>query len=124
LSVDSDKFFQMIIERRNSDAEKELDTIRTTIPSTEIAKGYMKALEGLLLTAKSNNDKYLYVSKVERTPKDIKALRKEFDVHVTNRLHADYDVGYFQALESYAKKLEHFTSPQEQRDAEKDNGKG
>jgi hypothetical protein len=113
----------MIIERRISDAEKELDTIRTTIPSTELAKGFLKALEGLLLTAKSNNDKYLYMSKIERTPRNVKALRKEFDAHITNRLHADYDVGYFQALESYAKKLEHSTPSEQQVGPENDDHK-
>lgn len=123
MSIDTDKFFQMIIERRISDAEKELDTIRTTIPSTELAKGYMKALEGLLLSAKSNDDKYLYMSRIEGTPKDVKALRKEFEAHIANRLHVDYDVGYFQALESYAKKLEHSAPSQEQVDAEKEGRK-
>ena len=66
----------------------------------------MKGLEGLLLTAKSNDDKFLYLSKVEMTQKKLRALRKEFANHTTNNLHSDYDKAYFEALESYMRKLE------------------
>lgn len=59
-----------------------------------------------MLTAKSNDDKYLYLSKTEITPSKLKTLRKEFGQQKTDALHSDYDRGYFQALESYAKALE------------------
>ncbi|HYB67751.1 MAG TPA: hypothetical protein VEC43_05435 [Candidatus Acidoferrales bacterium] len=106
-TFNTERLFQALIERRIADAEKELDTIRATLPSTESAKGYLKALEGLLLTAKSNEDKYLYLSKIEKTPKNFKTLRREFSQQAKNGLHGDFDRGYFQALESYMRKLEH-----------------
>jgi hypothetical protein len=105
-TFNTERLFQALIERRIADAEKELDTIRATLPSTESAKGYLKALEGLLLTAKSNEDKYLYLSKIEKTPKNLKTLRREFSQQTKNGLHGDFDRGYFQALESYLRKLE------------------
>ena len=101
-----DRFLQAVVDRRIADAEKELDSVRASIPATESAKGNLKACEGLLLTAKANSDKYLYLSKIEQTQKQLKALRKEFAAQVTNTLHTDYDRGYFQTLESYIKKLE------------------
>jgi hypothetical protein len=101
-----DRFFQAVMERRIADAEKELDSVRASIPATESAKGNLKACEGLLLTAKANSDKYLYLSKIEKTPKQLKTLRKEFAAEAANPLHTDYDRGYFQVLESYMKKLE------------------
>ena len=119
LNINTEKFFQAIIQRRNSDAEKELDNIRTNIPETESAKGYLKALEGLLLTAKSTDDKYLYLSKIEVTPTKLKTLRKEFAQHVTNGLHSDYDRGYFQAVETYLRKLEREGPPREPPNAQK-----
>ena len=61
----------------------------------------------MLLTAKSSDDKYLYFSKIEKTPKNLKALRREFGQQVKNPLHGDFDRGYFQALEDYVKVLEH-----------------
>lgn len=41
------------------------------------------------------------------TQKKLKTLRKEFVDHGRNALHSDYDRGYFQALESFIRKLEH-----------------
>ena len=107
------------MERRISDAEKELDAIRTNIPATESAKGYLKALEGLLLTAKSTDDKYLYLSKIEMQAISLKTLRKEFEQHNANALHSDYDRGYFQAVESYLRKLEREGPPRESSNVQK-----
>ena len=118
-TFNTERLFQALIDRRIADAEKELDTIRATLPSTESAKGYLKALEGLLLTAKSNEDKYLYLSKIEKTPKNFKALRREFSQQAKNGLHGDFDRGYFQALESYMRKLEHAGPPAEPANAKK-----
>lgn len=108
-----DRFFQAVMERRIADAEKELDSVRASTPATESAKGNLKACEGLLLTAKANSDKYLYLSKVEKTQKELKTLRKEFAAQATNSLHTDYDRGYFQVLEGYMKKLEQAGSQSE-----------
>ena len=101
-----DKFLKALMDRRIADAEKELDSVRAAIPATESAKGNLKACEGLLLTTKANSDKYLYLSKIEKTQKQLRALRKEFATQRANILHTDYDRGYFQVLESYIKKLE------------------
>ncbi len=117
-TFNTERLFQALIERRIADAEKELDTIRATLPSTESAKGYLKALEGLLLTSKSNEDKYLYLSKIEKTSKNLKTLRREFSQQAKNGLHGDFDRGYFQALESYMRKLEH-TEPAEPANTKK-----
>lgn len=119
--VQTEKFYEAIIDRRIADAEKELDSIRTAIPGTEASKGYLKALEGLLLTAKSPDDKYLYLSKIEKTSKRLKALRKEFEAHSTSRLHSEYDSGYFQALEGFVRKLERAGVADEKSDHEEKN---
>lgn len=120
--VDSNKFFGAVIERRISDAEKELDSVRAAIPATETARGYMKALEGLLLTVRSNNDKYLYLAKIEKTPTKLHTLRREFSAQTMNGLHTDYDRGYFQALEGFVRKLER-SETTEEPNSEKKNGK-
>ena len=90
------------------------------LPPNQSSQGYLKALEGLLLTAKSNGDKYLYLAKIESTPKNLKTLRKEFAAQSKNSLHADFDRGYFQALESYIKKLEH-SAPQQPTETPSEN---
>jgi len=113
-AVNTDRFFEAINERRIADAEKELDTIRVILPPSGSTQGYLKALEGLLLTAKSNEDKYLYLAKMERTVKNFKTLRKDFAAQTRNSLHGEFDRGYFQALESYMKSLERAGPPEEQ----------
>jgi hypothetical protein len=89
------------------------------MPGSEIGRGYLKGLEGLLLTVKSNDDKYLYLAKMEMTEKKLRTLRKEFADHRKNTLHTDYDRGYFQALESYMRKLESSEVTQETATPEK-----
>ena len=116
---ETNAFFKAVIERRNADAEKELDAVRATIAGTENGRGYLKGLEGLLLTAKANDDKYLYLSKIEKTQKKLRELRKEFATHATNALHTDYDKGYFQALENYIRGLEKADLSQDTNGGEK-----
>lgn len=97
------KFLQNVEERAWTEAEKELDTIRQKSQDSAWSRGYVKALEGLLLTNRSNNDKYLYLPKAlgNRSEEAIKSLRNEFAEFVSNELHGDYDRGYFKALEEY-----------------------
>jgi hypothetical protein len=47
------------------------------------------------------------------TATKLKTLRREFAQQNTNPLHSDYDRGYFQALESYMRKLEREGPPRE-----------
>jgi hypothetical protein len=113
-TVNTERFFEAVNERRIADAEKELDTIRVVLPPNESTQGYLKALEGLLLTAKSNEDKYLHLAKIDKTVKNFKTLRREFATQAKNPLHAEFDRGYFQALESYMRKLERSGPPEQQ----------
>lgn len=97
------RFFQNIETRAWTDAEKELDTVRQKAQNTAWYKGYVKALEGLLLTYRSNDDKYIYLPRAlaNRTEDNIKQLQKEFGEFASNEIHGEYDRGYFRALTDY-----------------------
>jgi hypothetical protein len=97
------RFFQNVDMRAWTDAEKELDTIRQKAENTAWCKGYVKALEGLLLTYKSNDDKYIYLPKALSNPTEesVNQLRGEFAEFASNEIHGEYDRGYFKALEDY-----------------------
>lgn len=101
--ISADRFFQLIAERKLTEAERELDAIRQSIGSSDWGRGTLKALEGLLLTEKSNNDKFLYLSKIGLDQKDAKKLKTEFLRFSSNKLHAEYDRGYFRTLADYMK---------------------
>ena len=96
-------FFQYVGERAWTDAEKELDTIRQKSENTQWSRGYVKALEGLLLAYKNDDDKYIYLPRVLAENKEgtVDALRKDFAEFASNDLHGEYDRGYFKALEDY-----------------------
>jgi hypothetical protein len=83
------------------------------MPTTQDAGGYLKACEGLVLACKAGNDKYLYLTKMEKNKAQLKALYNEFTAQAQNPLHADYDRAYFQVLQGYVKRLEHKTAPPE-----------
>ncbi len=101
-----DKYLRLIVDRRITDAEKELEDLRPKIGSTEWSRGYIKALEGLLLTRKANNDSYLFFAKKEFDKKSLKALMKEFAANASSPLYGDYDRGYFSGLTRLVKVMD------------------
>jgi hypothetical protein len=93
--------------------------IRASISATERGKGSLKAYEGLILTAKAGNDKYQYLSKIEKTQKQLRTIRREFAAQAANQLHADYDRGYFGVLQYYVRTLERSNNQTENNSKEK-----
>ncbi len=108
------RFFQSVEARAWTDAEKELDNIRQKSENTPWSKGYVKALEGLLLTYRNNDDKYIYLPKAlaNRSEESVNSIRKEFGEFASNELHGEYDRGYFKALEDYLSLLATIKTPQ------------
>ena len=101
-----DKYLRLIVERRIADAEKELEDLRLKIGDTELDRGYVRALEGLLLTRKANNDNYLFFTKREFDKKSLKVLMKGFSDIAGSLLYGDYDRGYFSGLARLVKVME------------------
>ena len=98
----SSKYLKAIAERRIKDGEAEFDRIRPSLDDSEWNRGYLKALEGLLITFKTNNSKYLYFHRKDlENPKNRKKFEEEIKKHSNNELHADYDRGFFSAIMDY-----------------------
>jgi hypothetical protein len=97
------KFLEHVEARAWTDAEKELDVIRQKSDNSQWARGYVKALEGLMLTYRNNDDKYIFLPRVlaSRTEDTISNLKKEFSEFASNELHGEYDRVYFKALDDY-----------------------
>ena len=95
------RFFQLIKGRRFAEAERVLERIRQKTNETEWNSGYLYALDGILLAQKSN-DSYAFVKKVNfDDEKDLKKFRKKFLDEYKNKIHADYDRGFFAAWADY-----------------------
>ena len=101
-----DKYLRLIVERKIADAEKELEELKPKFTNTEWNRGYVKALEGLALTRKANNDNYLFFAKKEFDKKTLKILMKEFANSAESPLYGDYDRGYFSGLVRLARIME------------------
>jgi hypothetical protein len=95
------RFFQLVKNRRFAEAERVLERIRQKTNETEWNSGYLHALDGILLAQKSG-DSYAFIKNVnfdEET--ELKKFRKEFLQEYKNKIHADYDRGFFAAWADY-----------------------
>jgi hypothetical protein len=95
----------MIAMRKIPEAEQELQKIQNKLDKSKDDLGYLRALEGLVLTQKSG-DKNMYLSRVNLNENSVKEIRTEFLAHASNELHEEYDRGYFRALADYLKVIE------------------
>lgn len=95
------RYFQLLVNRQFTEAERELERIKQKMHKTEWNRGYFKALYGMLLVRRSNsgnNDSYAFFAKLDLSDKaTLNAYKREFLEHVKNRLHGDFDRGFFSA---------------------------
>lgn len=95
------RFFQLVRGRRFAEAERVLERIRLKTNETEWNSGYLNALDGILLAQKSG-DSYAFIKNVNfDEEKELKKFRKEFLKEYKNKIHADYDRGFFAAWADY-----------------------
>jgi hypothetical protein len=89
-----------VVNRQFAEAKRELERIKQKMHKTEWNRGYFRALYGMLLARRSNNnDSYAFFSKLDLNDKAaLHGYRREFLEHVKNRLHGDFDRGFFSAL--------------------------
>jgi hypothetical protein len=92
------RFFQLLVNRQFTEAERELERLRQKMQKTEWNRGYFRALYGMFLSRKANGDSYALFSKMDLNDKvSLNSYRKEFQEHVRNGLHGDFDKGFFSA---------------------------
>ena len=95
------RFFQLIKGRRFAEAERILERIRNKTNETEWNSGYLHALDGILLAQKSS-DSYAFIKKLDfEDEKELKNFRKDFLAEYKNKIHSDYDRGFFAAWADY-----------------------
>src|SRR5947199_1209933 len=58
------KFLENVEARAWTDAEKELDIIRQKSDNSQWSRGNVKELEGLMLSYRNNDDKYIFLPTV------------------------------------------------------------
>jgi hypothetical protein len=106
------RFFQLLVNRQFTEAERELERLKQKMQKTEWNRGYFRALYGMFLSRKANGDSYAFFSKVDMDDKAaLHSYRREFLDHVRNRLHGDFDRGFFSAWADCMRVLSRITIP-------------
>jgi len=99
------RFFQLVRERKFAEAERVLERIRVRMKNSgkeEFNKGYLDALNGIILSFRSSSGSYEFFSNLDLT--DVQSLKKhykDFRRNAGSRFQADYDIGYFSALTDF-----------------------
>jgi hypothetical protein len=93
------RYFQLLVNRQFTESERELERLKQKMHKTEWNRGYFRGLYGMLLARRSNNnDSYAFFSTLDLSDKTaLHGYRREFLEHVKNRLHGDFDRGFFSA---------------------------
>lgn len=100
------RFFQLVTTRQFAEAERILERLKQKIQMSERNRGYFQALYGMLLTQRSSNDRYAFLSNLNiKDQKELHVYRREFLRQSEHRLHADYDRGFFSAWADYMRIL-------------------
>ncbi|MBS7654068.1 MAG: hypothetical protein QXR06_02685 [Candidatus Bathyarchaeia archaeon] len=96
--------FQHILSRRFADAERSIDELEVKIRErgySEFASGFIYALKGIVLMYRAG-EQDTFISKLDlNNVSMLKKYYREFLEHSKNKLHADYDCGYFSALAEF-----------------------
>ena len=100
------RYLQLLTQRNFTEAERELAKIKQGIKLTQWGRGYFNALEGMLISLKSNDNNYLYINRAATNsdPK-IDEFQKRFIRLSKDALQGDFDKGYFTAWIEYLQAL-------------------
>jgi hypothetical protein len=118
------RYFQLLVSRQFTEAERELERVKQKMQKTEWNRGYFRALYGMYLSRKNSaTDDYAFFSKIDLTDKvNLHAYRKEFLDHMRNGLHGDFDRGFFSAWADCMRILTRMDVPNPQNSNAKDDG--
>jgi len=110
------RFFQLVTSRQFAEAERELERLRKSkVKKNEFDTGFFLALNGMILAQKSTDDPYAFLPNVNfKDKKKLQIYRREFTKHQKNKLHSDFDRGFFKAWVDYIRvliKAEEATKP-------------
>jgi cyclopropane fatty-acyl-phospholipid synthase-like methyltransferase len=100
------RYFQLVNNRQFAAAQRTLQRAKGQIRKTEWNHGYFKALKGLLLAQKRNDNHYTFLQSLNSCDQQtLRQYRKEFQKHVRSSFHEDFDRGFFSAWHDYIRLL-------------------
>lgn len=89
-------FFDNMFERRFTDAERAIEKVKERkINTQEFKEGYVKALEGMLLSCRSGDDRDFYNRELSSV--ETRKYRKFFREYRKKGIRTPFDIGFFSA---------------------------
>ncbi|MEM2906109.1 MAG: hypothetical protein QW057_03070 [Candidatus Bathyarchaeia archaeon] len=107
------QFFEALQNRNFSTAEAILSEFRKKAKGEEWDHGYACAMEGLLLSARSNDDRYLYYKRVPSDPGLLQETRRKCKRRLAEMVFQDtsFDKGFFACWLDFLKSVENRAAP-------------
>jgi hypothetical protein len=106
------RFFQLLVNRQFTEAERELEKLKQKMHKTDWNRGYFRALYGMFLSRKTNGDAYAFFPTLDLSDKAIlHRYRREFLGHVGSKIHGDFDRGFFSAWADCMRVLSRMETP-------------
>lgn len=112
------RYFQLLNNRQFTAAQRQLQRIKKKIQKNAWNHGYYKALQGMFLAQKTNNNQYTLLQNLNSQDQaSLQQHKREFQRHVESRFHEDFDRGFFSAWHDYTrlflKTLKNETKPRD-----------
>lgn len=99
----ADDFLHELIGGRFVYADKVLQRMREEKSSAQWQRGYVNALEGMLLALGSRNDRSVLINQIGA--KEANRFAKSFSRQSKNRMQSEFDRGFFAAWVDYMRAL-------------------
>ena len=94
-------FFKNLLDRKFSEAEKALKTVKEKqFGSNDFKTGYLNALEGILFSLRSGDERDFF----NKAPFDTESMlryKRDFGEFVREGVRTQFDVGYFSAWSDF-----------------------
>jgi hypothetical protein len=90
-------FFKNVLERRFSEAEREIKKIRDkNLGNDDFMSGYLNALEGIVTSIRSGDERD-FINKLPQDDKSMRGYKRSFGEFLKGDTQDSFDKGYFSA---------------------------
>ena len=96
-------FLSELVEGKFASADRALQKIRSETVDEAWQKGYVNALEGMLLASQSRNDKFAFIANIDSKRAD--KFAKMFGRISKDKMQSEFDRGFFSAWADYVQAL-------------------
>jgi len=94
-------FFKNVLERRFSEAEREIKKIRDeNLGNDDFMSGYLNALEGIVTSIRSGDERD-FINKLPQDDKSMRGYKRSFGEFLKGDTQDSFDKGYFSAWSDF-----------------------